>query len=724
MDYFQKYFDQLEAAETGTERVDALNELAHAFQGTNPVKCKEYLDQAETLTKKLYYKEGLVDNWLIARRWAHSTDQPELSNTYYKKVKKLLSEMDYVEGQVRIVLAGTEEGDLKDKDIFELLDEAQEQCLLHNLDHLLAYVYGAYHFAYRANNQIEQAELYCEKAKQQFERVEDERRMASCYNLLAVICRMKSDFAQSLVYLEKAAELVEKTEYHIIGIQVYHQIGNAYYVQGDYPKSMRHYMTALKVAEKYKLKSALASSLMNVANIHAEEGNSEKALELYNRALVINKEIDNQEGYATNLLNIGGTYLDLEDYERALNTFEEARAFFYNSKEVDIVSNKLLAYNMYGIAGSHKGLGKREEALSYYEKALELFEKGGGDKYHQAEILIDLADIYLEDEKYDLVEENGNLALQLSNEIGSENNIKKALELLYQLYKAKEDYEKALQYYEDFTALKEKLFSAQKSVEIWRMESAYKLSNKDKEIELLEKDKIIQSQKITELEQSQQISQMNMMIEGQESERKRIAAELHDGLGTSLSTLKIQFSGINTEMLSNTQQTKFNDSMTLLDKCCREVRNISHNLMPKSIIDADFATVVRSYMEDLESIYPFSIQVHIEDVPNELEEKLKVNLYRILQESMNNIIKYAEATEINVQLIQHDTDLVVIIEDNGKGFELETALKNGGIGLKSIGSRVKFLKGEYEIDTTIGMGTCITIEIPNIIPTDNKVNVL
>ena len=162
----------------------------------------------------------------------------------------------------------------------------------------------------------------------------------------------------------------------------------------------------------------------------------------------------------------------------------------------------------------------------------------------------------------------------------------------------------------------------------------------------------------------------------------------------------------------------YNKTNKLIDEACIEVRRIAHDMVPYSIKISG----LKGALEDLKE------SVIARGLPCELEifngDDLKLNeqhsnmLYRIIQEITTNAVKHANATKLFIQLMCHKEGLNILIEDNGKGFDINHLLKGGGMGLKSIDSRVSYLSGKINYDSSPGHGTTINIEIPLNILTD------
>ncbi|MFC0603465.1 sensor histidine kinase [Winogradskyella pulchriflava] len=193
---------------------------------------------------------------------------------------------------------------------------------------------------------------------------------------------------------------------------------------------------------------------------------------------------------------------------------------------------------------------------------------------------------------------------------------------------------------------------------------------------------------------------LTAFIKGEDKERKRISKELHDNIGSQLSYLK------------RFVADKFKDSdvNSAIDTICNDVRNLSHEISPSDLKLIGFKNAVSDLTDSLSSQTSLSVDFNSYHFPERLEENTEVQLYRVVQETLNNILKHAEATQIDVQLIGHDSYATITIEDDGKGFDTKT--KEKGLGLKNISSRVQQIGGKLEIDSKINKGTSILITIP------------
>lgn len=221
----------------------------------------------------------------------------------------------------------------------------------------------------------------------------------------------------------------------------------------------------------------------------------------------------------------------------------------------------------------------------------------------------------------------------------------------------------------------------------------------------------IQQQKITELQQKNKLLALNSMIEGQEAERLRIAKDLHDSLGGLLSTVKAHFTSIQNEFKHIEKINLAEKTNKLIDEAVIEVRRISHNMMPQALSISGLQGAVEDLGLQLQQ-EGYETNVEFINLPKKIEATKEVMLYRLLQELLSNIRKHSGANEVTIQLIGHENEVSILVEDNGAGFDYTKQLENGGLGLKSINSRVQYLDGTIDWDAAVGTGTTVLVKIP------------
>jgi len=220
----------------------------------------------------------------------------------------------------------------------------------------------------------------------------------------------------------------------------------------------------------------------------------------------------------------------------------------------------------------------------------------------------------------------------------------------------------------------------------------------------------LQKQKIVQLEQDNKLLSLSAVIEGQELERLRIAQDLHDGLGGLLTTVKAHFNIIKKEIEHIEKVNVYAKTNELIDEACSEVRRIAHDMVPHSIKLTGLTGALHDLKESI-LIRGLDCELDIHGFSNQMLSEQNSNvIYRMLQELTTNTIKHARANKILIQLLVHQKEFQILVEDNGKGFDIHNVSTNG-IGLKSVQSRVEYLGGKLMIDSSPSHGTTIHIQM-------------
>ncbi len=203
---------------------------------------------------------------------------------------------------------------------------------------------------------------------------------------------------------------------------------------------------------------------------------------------------------------------------------------------------------------------------------------------------------------------------------------------------------------------------------------------------------------------------LRSLIDGQETERQRLSRELHDGLGQLLIGLKLKFeSCINQSKIKN---KNFSDLGTLFDKTIEETRRISNNLMPAALSEFGLTTSIRNICNDISKNTDINITYKTEGSGKLLDLKKSIYLLRIIQEGLSNIIKHANAKNAFIKIAFKKNVILIIIEDDGCGFDQKKVKSTKSNGLNNIKDRVELLAGKIRIKSVIEQGTKINIEIP------------
>jgi two-component system, NarL family, sensor kinase len=217
---------------------------------------------------------------------------------------------------------------------------------------------------------------------------------------------------------------------------------------------------------------------------------------------------------------------------------------------------------------------------------------------------------------------------------------------------------------------------------------------------------IRQQRKILKLHRQNIIAE----VTAQEKERSRIASDLHDELGPMVTSVKMK---INSFILTDEQdQRQLEKTNEHLDKLVHRMREISFDLMPEALLRKGLLTALKQFIHNTGSA-GLSVQLATETEELNLSEQKAINVYRIIQEVIQNTYKHANATRLLIELKQEPGKLILRSTDNGAGFNYEKEVKeNIGFGLRNLLSRVEIMGGELFVDSEHGKGTTYTFEIP------------
>jgi signal transduction histidine kinase len=227
--------------------------------------------------------------------------------------------------------------------------------------------------------------------------------------------------------------------------------------------------------------------------------------------------------------------------------------------------------------------------------------------------------------------------------------------------------------------------------------------------------------RVSQLQQAQAAQQAfsQQLIASQEAERKRIAAEMHDSLGQRLIVIKnLAYlllrarTGAVTDDADAQTITEISDEAS---SAIAETREISYNLRPLQLDRLGLTKAIGAMVRTTGIASEIHFTSELDNIDDVFAEDLRINFYRIVQESLGNILKHAEATEVNIRVKRRIEDVVLTIEDNGRGFspdERSPLFSRSGFGLTGMGERARLLGGELKVRSTPGKGTTVLFEIP------------
>ena len=533
--------------------------------------------------------------------------------------------------------------------------------------------------------------------------------MAHALNGIGVMFLDQAKYDSAVYYLLETIKICKAKNYNEILIKGYISIGTAYDELEEDEKASNNFSEAIKLSKKYNQLIFLSKAYQNLGNIRYELKDFDSARILYYKAIELSEKTVTTIGLGDGYIGLGNISSDLKEYESAARYYQLAKVH-YNQ-----------AGYAYGLLLAYKNQGYVQQCLGNYDLALKIYDS----------------------------------CLLISNDLGSLYLLNETYANVYHTYALKGNYKKAYEYLIIQKEIQDSIFNLEKEEKIASLELKYEKEkylaenlalineNLEKDLNLKKrtnqrnrylyggssiilmfiffftyyqqrtrKNRIIAEQRILQLEEEKKLLAARSLVEGQEEERKRIAKELHDGLGVLLSSAKIHFTTVRDKSPEN--KSLIDKASKLLEQATHDVRRISHNMMPGLLTKYGLFEAVEGLFDEIDDIEGLNAQLDIIGEQLRLKENTEIMVYRIVQELVNNSLKHAQASEIRMQMEIQPHVLVAVYQDDGVGFDVSEKKKSKSIGLNSIISRVKFLGGELEIDSEKGKGAKFSFNIPTV----------
>ncbi len=604
----------------------------------------------------------------------------------------------------------------------------------------IAMSYNNIGFIYKDLGDYEKAVSNFLFALQQYEKLNDLASIAITNNYLGAISFRQKDYAQSLAYQERAYAIQkqlndrngqaitlqyfasihgeqqrysEALNYFMQAQQIYTEvndqrqlglvkshIGELYSRQQMHDRSVPYFMDAIDIYRRINNSRSLASIYLAAANSLIEIRQLATARNMIDSAVLLTKKTQNKEHQKT-------IYEVESKYHAATGDYKQALQFAsqFNSQK-DVLLNEANIKSLRDMQVKYETEKKQQEIALLHKdndiKALEI-------RNQQLQIeksLFDLTQNRLALSQADLENANNRIRIQDQNEI-------------------------ILQQKLDSSEKAKNLHTLQKQSEIQQLEIANRqlqLTRRNVMIGFLaailvlgillgfsyyRRYRLKQEARMQAAVLRQQELATKAVLEAEEAERQRIAKDLHDGVGQMMSAARMNLSAYKHEVKFKTDDEKitFEKIISLVDESCKEVRAVSHNMMPNALLKNSLASAIREFIDKLDH-KALKVHLYTEGLDERLDSNTETVLYRVIQECVNNVIKHSGADTLDISVIREDSEITATVEDNGRGFDINDRSKFEGIGLKNIRTRVEYLKGTVDFDSTPSKGTLVALHVP------------
>lgn len=517
-----------------------------------------------------------------------------------------------------------------------------------------------------------------------------------------VAYRSKGKYAEALQAMQEAGDLFKKLDAESDLSMLLNNMGVLYMYMENYPKALEYYNQALEIQQELGEQKTLSNIYNNFAIVYANEGALDSALTYFQRSLHIEAQLGNLRGMSESINNIGAVYYYMGAYGQAVAEFRKSYAI--------------------------------DSTL--------------GDVRGQIACMNNIAEIYTETGKPDMAIPILKKNLERARQIDSNADIETAYQNLANAYHSKSDFENAFSMLSNYLSVHDSVLGEARQEAIAELETRYETQQKEQKIkiqhlEIQENEaslkarqnlifglaglilflltatllgyRVFKSRKAVELQTAisrEQARRLAAVIEATETERRRLASELHDGIGQQLSSIKLglsNFINLIRPMSTATELKKIEKIQGVVDESARDVRNLSHQMMPKSLTEIGLEPALSDMFE--KSLGLTGIAYEFDTVRNKirLPEKIEINLYRIAQELVNNCIKHSGATRVKIELVETPRRVSFSFADNGKGIDPE---KTDGQGILNIRTRVNHIGGEVVFLNSPEGGMHASVEVP------------
>lgn len=501
------------------------------------------------------------------------------------------------------------------------------------------------------------------RARTLFDSLHHKTGLAALNNEMFVFYHKQKDFEKALACLDVSEKLArELNDLTHLGTSLGHR-GSYYSRQGKYKEAKPYYEEVYKIRVQTKDSIGLGYALNDLAEIATNEGDLEKAIGFIDQSTAIRERLHDNQGVAINFVNKGENYFHFKQYAQAVVWFEKCL-----KRSLAIGFTDLSRHTFDYLAQAHEAMGQFQQAYRWQQKA-SVFK----DSLWNADRTRIIQEMQT---KYETEKKEQQIDL-----LNSENQLKEAtIERNYFM----------------MGALGAAILLLALGFYWWRFRDQQKHKA------------VLQEQKVRLRE-----AQIQAMIDSQEKERKRFASDLHDGMGQLISALQLNINAIKHQKEPASRDALFENSEQILTDIHGEIRNIAFNLMPPVLIKEGLLAGLSELLRRINKIGTVKVGLSHHDVPTRLSELIEISMYRVIQELLSNIVKHSKATQATLDFTGFDNEVVLTIEDNGIGYNLQTFQNNEGNGWRNISSRLNLIKASIEFDVVEGRANnTIVISVP------------
>lgn len=531
----------------------------------------------------------------------------------------------------------------------------------------------------------------------------------------------KGEFSKAILYWQKADSIVSANQLDSLRVKLLMYKGLVYEASGLNSEGLKYYFEAKKITGLSSDNSFSAEMDYYIALAFSNINEFDKSREYARLAIAEDLVKKDSTSIIKSLLLIADSFLDIDSAEYYLdmaNTVSQRETT--NLYRVALLSNLALLY---------KSTGRTSQAKTLYLEGIKI-GTANGFLENLSTLYNNYAYLLMDEMKYDSAGYCLSKAMTIAKDLKNNELEANISDSYSDLYAKTGNFEKSLEFYKQSVKLKDEYRARQQAEESLFLSTVFETEKKQQEIErqkariyrtnailfalialfatavaviiYMRQRAVANNARMAALEQNKKLDIANAMIEGQDSERKRLAMDLHDGIMPMIGSLQLLVD-------NNFEKNRFYPAVkSSIKEIGSDIRELSHRMLPSQLESKGLVASLENYIHLLSQSQPANIQIHT-DLADRLAAHYEMNIYFLFYEMINNAVKHSGATEITVQLLDDNDVLNLSVEDNGKGFDTEKDYS--GIGLKNIRQRVNYLGGTMAIDSVPGQGTAFLIEI-------------
>lgn len=588
------------------------------------------------------------------------------------------------------------------------------------------------------NNNSDTAIFFAKKAYELAENSGNEHSRQAAYYIMGRVLAMRGSFDLAGKYYNKSFEIAEKQNNDSLMAVSLNGIGSSLWQLGKHAAALENHFKALRLREKIKDNNGIATSKTNIGMVYQSQEKLQQAEKYVSEALVLLKDAKDPSLQISTMHTLANIYGQQGKIKEAFALDQEGILI---AEKTNNEFAKSLFYDNMGNCYLYGSPPDYTKAIEYFKKTLAI-DSAFDNQKQMSDSYVNLGDVFFQQKKYPESIPYLLRCIELADSSGYVQGKLKALLMLSTAYRQSGKINEAFTALQSSVHVKDSLINTSSEARIAEMQTLYETEKKQQQInlqqtQLSKKNYILagtiilalllgllgvsawlryrlkQKARLQKEIMNQQDLATRAVIEAEEEERQRIARDLHDGVGQMMSAAKMNLSAFESDInFSNKdQQLSFEKIIGLVDESCKEIRSVSHNMMPNALLKNSLATAVRDFIDKIDKK---ALQIHLytEGLDEKLDSNTETVLYRVIQECVNNVIKHANASSLDISIIKDNEGISATIEDNGKGFDNTDKERFEGIGLKNIITRVEYLKGTVDFDSFPGRGTVVSLHVP------------